>query len=59
MAKFGEAGKQYINWCANFAMSLNIGVPWIMCQQWNTPSSMVINFPPFSFFPFFNFNLLL
>ncbi|KAE8648448.1 hypothetical protein Csa_009404, partial [Cucumis sativus] len=30
---YGDAGKAYINWCAQMAESLNIGVPWIMCQQ--------------------------
>ena len=29
---YGDAGKAYINWCAQMAESLNIDVPWIMCQ---------------------------
>ncbi|CAB4314160.1 unnamed protein product [Prunus armeniaca] len=29
---YGDAGKAYMNWCSNFAQSLDIGVPWIMCQ---------------------------
>ncbi|KAL6224296.1 hypothetical protein ACLB2K_003151 [Fragaria x ananassa] len=38
---YGDAGKSYINWCADFAESLNIGVPWIMCQQPDAPASMI------------------
>ncbi|XP_023516730.1 beta-galactosidase-like [Cucurbita pepo subsp. pepo] len=29
MTPYGDAGKAYINWCAQMAESLNIGVPWI------------------------------
>lgn len=39
---YGDAGKAYVDWCANFARSLDIGVPWIMCQQPDAPQSMVI-----------------
>lgn len=31
-----------MNWCANFANSLDIGVPWIMCQESDAPTSVVI-----------------
>ncbi|KAA8516637.1 hypothetical protein F0562_016857 [Nyssa sinensis] len=41
MSSYGDAGKTYINWCANLAESLHVGVPWIMCQQWDTPASMI------------------
>lgn len=41
MKPYGEAGKSYIQWCANMALSLNIGVPWIMCQQSDAPQSMI------------------
>lgn len=41
MSSYGTAGKTYINWCANMAESLDIGVPWIMCQQDDAPESMV------------------
>ncbi|XLS44568.1 hypothetical protein HN51_001433 [Arachis hypogaea] len=37
MVDYGDAEKPYINWCANMAESLHIGVPWIMCQQPDTP----------------------
>ncbi|KAG6511705.1 hypothetical protein ZIOFF_029782 [Zingiber officinale] len=41
MDKYGSAGKRYIQWCANLAETLNIGVPWIMCQQADAPPPMV------------------
>ena len=47
MKPYGEAGKSYIQWCANMALSLNIGVPWVMCQQSDAPQSMVFHFSIF------------
>ncbi|KAL9241788.1 hypothetical protein vseg_015854 [Gypsophila vaccaria] len=41
MAPYGDAGKVYIDWCANMAVSQNIGVPWIMCQQNDAPQPMI------------------
>uniref|UniRef100_A0A2N9I5M6 Beta-galactosidase n=1 Tax=Fagus sylvatica TaxID=28930 RepID=A0A2N9I5M6_FAGSY len=41
MKPYGEAGKSYIQWCANMAQSQNIGVPWIMCQQSDAPQPMI------------------
>ncbi|CAB4318482.1 unnamed protein product [Prunus armeniaca] len=38
---YGDAGKAYMNWCSNFAQSLDIGVPWIMCQQSDAPQPMI------------------
>ncbi|KAJ4955330.1 hypothetical protein NE237_012113 [Protea cynaroides] len=38
---YGEPGKEYVHWCANFAESLDIGVPWIMCQQSDAPPPMI------------------
>uniref|UniRef100_A0A7N0VC10 beta-galactosidase n=1 Tax=Kalanchoe fedtschenkoi TaxID=63787 RepID=A0A7N0VC10_KALFE len=38
---YGDAGKAYIDWCANMAVSQNIGVPWIMCQQPGPPAPML------------------
>ena len=43
MGPFGDAGKEYIKWCAKFAESLNVGLPWIMCQQSDAPQPMVHN----------------
>ncbi|KAJ3282381.1 Beta-galactosidase 8 [Borealophlyctis nickersoniae] len=37
----GIAGHKYIVWAADLANSLNVGIPWIMCQQDNVPT--VIN----------------
>ncbi|PPD70320.1 hypothetical protein GOBAR_DD32796 [Gossypium barbadense] len=41
MDPYGDDGKSYINWCAQMADSLDIGVPWIMCQQAAAPKPMV------------------
>ena len=41
MGPYGEAGKSYIQWCAQMATSLNVSVPWIMCQQADAPQSMI------------------
>ena len=41
MGPYGEAGKSYIKWCANMAQALDVGVPWIMCQQNDAPQPMV------------------
>nr|VDD61846.1 unnamed protein product [Brassica oleracea] len=41
MGPYGESGKKYIKWCANMAQSLDVGVPWIMCQQNDAPQPML------------------
>ncbi|KAF2557263.1 hypothetical protein F2Q68_00016520 [Brassica cretica] len=41
MGPYGEAGKSYIKLCANMAQALNVGVPWIMCQQNDAPQPML------------------
>ncbi|CAN7105911.1 unnamed protein product [Brassica rapa subsp. narinosa] len=41
MGPYGEAGKSYIKWCANMAQALDVGVPWIMCQQNDAPQPML------------------
>ncbi|XP_054824803.1 beta-galactosidase 15-like [Prosopis cineraria] len=41
MGQYGEAGKEYVNWCAQLASSYQIGVPWIMCQQSDAPQPMI------------------
>ncbi|XP_010541689.1 PREDICTED: beta-galactosidase 7-like [Tarenaya hassleriana] len=38
---YGAAGKAYIDWCSNMADSLDIGVPWIMCQETDAPEPMI------------------
>ena len=38
---YGEAGKVYMNWAANMAVSLDTGSPWIMCQQKDAPPIVV------------------
>ncbi|XP_011660030.1 beta-galactosidase 15 isoform X2 [Cucumis sativus] len=41
MTSYGDAGKAYVNWCANMADSQNVGVPWIMCQQDDAPEPTI------------------
>lgn len=38
---YGERGKRYTLWAADMAVSQNTGVPWIMCQQFDPPASMI------------------
>ncbi|XAR51103.1 Beta-galactosidase [Bertholletia excelsa] len=42
ISSYGAAGKAYMNWCASMADSLDIGVPWIMCQE-DDASDPVLN----------------
>lgn len=48
IGSYGASGKAYIQWCANMAQSLDVGVPWIMCQQDDAPQPMVIRLLYFS-----------
>lgn len=41
---YGDGGKRYAMWAASMAVSQNIGVPWIMCQQFDAPDTVVIIF---------------
>ncbi|KAL0291329.1 UNVERIFIED_CONTAM: Beta-galactosidase [Sesamum calycinum] len=41
IGSYGNDGKSYMYWCANFAETLGIGVPWIMCQESDAPLSMI------------------
>ncbi|KAI3938953.1 hypothetical protein MKW92_030529 [Papaver armeniacum] len=38
---YGSAAKSYINWAAGMAISLDTGVPWVMCQQANAPDPII------------------
>ncbi|KAL2938303.1 Beta-galactosidase 8 [Bienertia sinuspersici] len=38
---YGSAGKSYIKWAANMALSLDTGVPWVMCQQADAPDPII------------------
>nr|GEZ38686.1 beta-galactosidase 10 [Tanacetum cinerariifolium] len=40
-ATYGEGGKAYTQWAAKMALLQNIGVPWIMCQQWDAPYPVI------------------
>lgn len=44
ISSYGDAGKAYIDWCANMAESLHVGVPWIMCQETDAPQPMVLSY---------------
>ena len=41
---YGEGGAKYAMWAAKMAVSQNIGVPWIMCQQYDAPDPVVRSF---------------
>ncbi|KAF8396486.1 hypothetical protein HHK36_018109 [Tetracentron sinense] len=41
ISSYGDAGKAYLDWCANMAESLDVGVPWVMCQEPDAPQSMI------------------
>ncbi|KAK7272131.1 hypothetical protein RJT34_28551 [Clitoria ternatea] len=38
---YGSAGKSYIKWAAAMAISLDTGVPWVMCQQADAPDPII------------------
>lgn len=38
---YGAAGKSYIKWAAGMALSLDTGVPWVMCQQSDAPDPII------------------
>ena len=40
---YGDGAKPYAMWAANMALSQDIGVPWIMCQQYDAPDHVVRN----------------
>lgn len=39
---YGEPGNRYASWAMQTAFSLNIGVPWIMCQQYTALPDYVV-----------------
>ncbi|KAG4973722.1 hypothetical protein JHK87_030543 [Glycine soja] len=38
---FREEGDNYVQWAAKMAVSLDIGVPWIMCKQTDAPDPVI------------------
>ena len=38
---YEEKGDSYVQWAANMAVALDIGVPWIMCKQKDAPDPVV------------------
>ncbi|XAR62545.1 Beta-galactosidase [Bertholletia excelsa] len=39
--ELGAPGKAYMNWAAGMAVSLDTGVPWIMCKQEDAPEPII------------------
>ncbi|GAB2277284.1 Beta-galactosidase 10 [Dionaea muscipula] len=39
--KFYKGGKAYAMWAAQMALSQNIGVPWVMCQEYDAPYPVI------------------
>ncbi|PKI51981.1 hypothetical protein CRG98_027633 [Punica granatum] len=40
-SSYGAGAKPYINWAASMAVSLDTGVPWVMCQQADAPDPII------------------
>ncbi|GMH16362.1 hypothetical protein Nepgr_018203 [Nepenthes gracilis] len=40
-AAFKADGERYINWAGAFALSLDTGVPWLMCKQKSAPGEVI------------------
>lgn len=38
---YGSPGKSYVKWSAGMALSLDTGVPWVMCQQGDAPDPII------------------
>ncbi|XP_015890709.1 beta-galactosidase 8 isoform X2 [Ziziphus jujuba] len=38
---YGSRGKSYVKWSAGMALSLDTGVPWVMCQQSDAPDPII------------------
>lgn len=43
---FGSAGHAYMTWAAKMALSMNTGVPWVMCKEFDAPDPLVLKFLP-------------
>ncbi|XP_038973929.1 beta-galactosidase 11-like [Phoenix dactylifera] len=40
-AAFQEGGLRYVKWAGEMALSLNAGVPWVMCKEKNAPGAVI------------------
>ena len=38
---YKELGNSYIQWAANLAISFDVGVPWVMCKQYDAPDPVI------------------
>lgn len=39
--QYGQGGKEYVKWAADMALSLDAGVPWVMCRQSDAPETII------------------
>ncbi|KAG5117432.1 hypothetical protein JHK84_043545 [Glycine max] len=39
--EYGKGGKEYRKWAAKKALSLGVGVPWVMCRQQDAPYDII------------------
>ncbi|KAL5557960.1 hypothetical protein UlMin_034171 [Ulmus minor] len=39
--ELGAAGSNYVNWAAKMAVSLDTGVPWVMCKEDDAPDPVI------------------
>ncbi|KAF2322731.1 hypothetical protein GH714_029786 [Hevea brasiliensis] len=38
---YRELGDKYVQWAGNFALGLQVGVPWVMCKQKDAPGEVI------------------
>ncbi|KAF2302056.1 hypothetical protein GH714_031974 [Hevea brasiliensis] len=38
---YRELGDKYVQWAGNFALGLQVGVPWVMCKQKDAPGPVI------------------
>lgn len=38
---YGQAGKRYMQWAAQMALTLDTGIPWVMCRQTDAPEQIL------------------
>ncbi|CAL9067570.1 beta-galactosidase 15 isoform X1 [Musa acuminata AAA Group] len=39
--QYGQGGKEYVKWAADMALTLDAGVPWVMCRQSDAPETII------------------
>ncbi|KAG9446346.1 hypothetical protein H6P81_012474 [Aristolochia fimbriata] len=38
---FKSEGASYVQWAAKMAVAMDVGVPWVMCKQWDAPDPVI------------------